>query len=93
MRAIKILLIATALITAISCSWRNKPEPQVQYVPVVVHLPLPPRPMLPPVDAAQIECLTDDVVRLIVQRDQMRRNYAAQLETIIKSTHTKARQE
>jgi len=81
-------LIAAASIALTSCA-SAPPAARVQYIPMVVRLPLPPRPVLPQIEASHIECLNDGTVRRILERDNMRRDYADQLELIIRSTHTK----
>lgn len=88
MRILQALLIATLSITITSCSlWRGEPEPEVPQVPIIIRLPLPPRPTLPSIDSRLIECLSDETVRLIIERDRLRKAYADQLELIIRSTH------
>jgi hypothetical protein len=61
---------------------------QVRYLtrPLVA----PVRPLLPSVRAEDLMCLTPDTYRRVVQRDRMRRNYAEELEAIIRSTHAEA---
>ncbi len=85
-------LIVLASITVTSCSWGQRPEPVIHYMPVVVKLPLPPPPVLPAIEASHISCLTDDAVRAILKRDKLRRDYADQLEIVINSTHINTEQ-
>lgn len=62
------------------------PEVRYQTVP----LPLPPRPELPRIYGEELQCLSEDAYRRIVERDRMRRAYAEQLEAVILSTHEEA---
>lgn len=50
-------------------------------------LPLPARPLLPALTAADLACLTDDAYRRLLTRDLLRRQYAEELEAIIGATH------
>lgn len=59
--------------------------PQVRYLSTP--LPLPPRPVLPALPGAELQCLSDATYRDLVRRDRLRRDYAEQLEAIIRSTH------
>lgn len=54
---------------------------------VFAPLPLPDRPVLPPLSAEDMNCLSDDAYRRLVARDRLRRQYAEDLETIIRATH------
>lgn len=49
-------------------------------------LPLPTRPVLPAISAAELTCLADDVYWRLATRNRLLRQYAEDLETIIKST-------
>ncbi len=40
----------------------------------------PARPSLPPLDASELQCLSDDAYKRLLLRDQLRRQYAEQLE-------------
>lgn len=59
--------------------------PPTEYV--TAPLPMPPRPELPSLSGEQLQCLSDEAYRDLVRRDQMRREYAEQLEAVIRSTH------
>ena len=61
-----------------------------QVRPVPVTLPLPPRPVLTPVTASQVQCLAPDVYSTLVMRERALRAYALQLEAIIKAANAKA---
>ena len=50
-------------------------------------LPLPSRPALPALSAGEMECLSDDAYARLVRRDLQRRQYAEELEAIIRATH------
>lgn len=58
---------------------------RIVYVPI--ELPLPAKPVLPTVKAAELECLPDDVVDRIEARDDLRRDDQDELRAIIRSTH------
>lgn len=49
-------------------------------------LPLPPRPALPPVTAAELQCLPDDVYGRMLQRQRLGRHHRDKLEAVIKAT-------
>ena len=51
-------------------------------------LPLPVRPVLASISSAELTCLTDDVYARLAARNRLQRQYAEQLEVIIKSTQT-----
>lgn len=50
-------------------------------------LPLPPRPVLPALTAEDLACLPAEVYERLVRRDLLRRQYAEELEAIIRATH------
>lgn len=80
----KRLRTATAIIwLAIGSGCAQTPE--VRYV--TRPLTLPPRPALPVLVPADVQCLSDDAYRRLVERDRQRRNYAEILEAIIRATH------
>ncbi len=58
--------------------------------PVPVTLPLPPRPVLTPVTASQVQCLAPDTYTTLVDRERALRTYALELEAIIKAANGKA---
>ena len=49
-------------------------------------LPLPTRPKLLPVSEAELRCLGAETYQRLLARERKRREYAEDLETIIKST-------
>lgn len=59
--------------------------PDVGYV--TQPLPLPARPVLPRLTATDLACLPDDAYRRLVERERLRREYAEELEAIIRATH------
>jgi hypothetical protein len=75
--SIKTLIIAVA-ITLSSCATT---------VPVVAKLPIPPRPDFPPVPAAELMCLSDQVYADLVLIVKLWMNHVTTLENIIGSTH------
>jgi hypothetical protein len=50
-------------------------------------LPLPTRPALPAIMSAELTCLSDEAYERLATRNRMLRQYAEELEVIIKSTH------
>lgn len=58
--------------------------------PVPVTLPLPPRPVLTPVTASQVQCLAPDTYTALVNRERALRTYALKLEAIIRASNGKA---
>lgn len=52
-----------------------------------VELPLPPRPLLPSVTAADLACLPDDTYKRLVSRERAILDHTNILEAVIKSTH------
>lgn len=73
-----ILLLVAAIISSSCTSTAYRPEP----------LPLPSEPELPRIAAGDLQCLSPDAYSRLVKRDRMRRQYAAQLAEIIKSTRS-----
>lgn len=76
----RIILLLTSAIILSSCSsvvYRTDP------------LPLPPPPVLPRIKAPELQCLSADAYRRLVERDRKRRQYSEQLAEIIKSTRSK----
>ena len=53
-------------------------------------LPLLARPVLPRVAKKELACLLPDTYRRVVLRDRLRREYAEELEAIIKATQPEA---
>jgi hypothetical protein len=51
-------------------------------------LPLPARPVLPAIQGVELECLSDDAYRRLADRQRRLRQYAEELEVIIKATRT-----
>lgn len=58
--------------------------------PVPVSLPLPPRPVLTPVTASQVQCLTPATYLLLVNREHALRLWGLELEAEIKALNAKA---
>lgn len=57
---------------------------------ITVRLPMPERPVLPPITAAETACLTDDVYARVLEREQLARHYAETLEEIIGTNNESA---
>ncbi len=74
-------IISMATGSLVGCSV----APEIRYIQEP--LTLPPRPVLPRLSADDVQCLTDDAYRRLVERDMYRRQYAEELEAIIRSTH------
>ncbi len=55
--------------------------------PITAPLPLPARPELPAIAGDALQCLAPETYRAMVERDRARRDYAEQLEAVIRSTH------
>jgi hypothetical protein len=58
--------------------------------PRPVELPLPARPTVPAVKAAELQCLSDGVYTRITNRERGYKNWGLQLEAIIQSNNAKA---
>lgn len=58
--------------------------------PVPVTLPLPPRPVLTPVTASQVQCLAPDTYTALVDRERSLRGWGLELEAIIAANNRKA---
>lgn len=78
MRHLNAVIVITLMVIGSGCC-------QTQFF--VEPLPLPQRPVLPQLTASVLECLTPQDYAQLVERDRRRREYAEQLETIIKATH------
>lgn len=75
------LAAAIILITLTSTGCATRTEYQL------APLPMPPRPELPRLDEADMECLSEQTYYRLIRRDRARRNYADELEAVIRSTH------
>lgn len=86
----RVLMLTTALILIAAGSGCTpaQPVPAVEYYQVP--LPLPPRPSLPALSAAELACLSAAAYAKLVRRDRERRHYAEELELIITSTHAES---
>jgi len=76
------LLLALILITTGLTGCPASNPPQV----IQMALPLPVRPILPAIKSADLQCLSDGTYELIATRNRLQRQYAEDLELIIKST-------
>lgn len=79
-----VLLIILLSSLGSGCSTPIKATDKIVYV--TVPLPLPSRPALPTISANKLECLSDEDRVTLMNRDMARRQYAEELESIIKST-------
>jgi len=50
-------------------------------------LPRPPRPNVPTLSGDQLQCLSDDAYKAIVNRDRAKTEHIERLESVIESTH------
>lgn len=75
-------LPAIAAILAMSGSGCASTETRYKPTP----LPLPERPLLPAVEAEELQCISADAYGRLVTRQRLLREYAEDLEIIIKST-------
>ena len=71
--------ITLLAVTSTGCATRT----EYQLAP----LPLPPRPELPTIAADDLACLSDRTYDALAWRDKARRQYADELEVIIKTSH------
>ena len=78
------LAVATILMAIGSGLAGCTSAPEVRYIQEP--LTLPPRPVLPRLSADDVQCLTADAYRRLVTRDMGRRQYAEELEAVIRST-------
>lgn len=60
---------------------------EIRTVYVQEPLPLPDRPNVPTIQAADLSCLSDEAYARLVERDQMQFEHIVRLESIIMSTH------
>jgi len=74
-----ISIIAAVILLAGCC------DPQY----IVRPLNLPPRPNLPTIKESELQCLTSDTYKKLVERDRLRKNYAETCEAVVNSTHSK----
>jgi len=79
MKTLMILILST--IIGSGCSIK----PDVRYI--IKPLPLAVRPVLPAIKDSELICLPENVRKKMKTRDRERRQYAEELEVIIKSTH------
>ncbi len=68
-------------------------EPQVKEVDKLIYvttpLPIPERPVLPTLTSSEMKCLSPQALDKLKQREILRKQYAEELEVIIRSTHVK----
>ncbi|PIQ38945.1 MAG: hypothetical protein COW58_14410 [Thalassolituus sp. CG17_big_fil_post_rev_8_21_14_2_50_53_8] len=70
------------VIAAILITLGNSGCSSVRYKPVT--LPVPARPVLPPITAADLECLNDETYRALATRQRLMREYTEELEAILR---------
>ncbi|MGZ8924328.1 MAG: hypothetical protein ACXW2E_00460 [Nitrososphaeraceae archaeon] len=84
------MICSLVVIGNVGCSLFNKEQPTVdKIVYVTTPLPIIPRPSLPTWSGNDMACLDENVKQNIRDRDRLRREYAEQLEAIIKSTQSR----
>jgi len=60
---------------------------RIVYVSTPLRLPV--KPVIPKLSSSQLECVSDDTKKILLERDNVMKNYIKELETIITSTQTK----
>lgn len=80
-------LLATAIIL-ITLGINTGCASRIEYISQP--LPLPVRPVLPHVNASDLECISDTTYSALVNRETLLRHYAEDLEIIISSTHVES---
>ena len=68
------------------CSLIQPKSEPIKIIYTTTRLPLPVRPVLPTISADELSCLSSETKAALSSRDKQRRQYAEELETIIKST-------
>ncbi len=76
------LTLVTVIILAITGSGCSSTTQKAQYQ--MIALPLPARPALPIIQPMELECLSDETYRALVKRQRLMREYAEELEVIIR---------
>lgn len=74
-----------AAVLALSLILAGCASPPPAYV--TAPLPLPPKPELPVVHGAELQCLSADAYTRLANRDRILRHYVEQLRAVIRSTH------
>lgn len=85
MKALMLVIATSWIIIGSGCA----SEPVKVFVPVIEPLPIPSRPVLPALSAAEVKDLSNEALTKLIRRDRLRRQYCEQLEAIILSTHKK----
>jgi hypothetical protein len=80
-RLLSLVVVATLITFGSGCA---STEPKF----VIAPLELPERPILPSVKEKELEPLSEETYKKLEERDRERRQYAEDLEQIIKSTRT-----
>ena len=91
MRAWKELLVAAICVLAIAlpagCAHVEQP-PTIAHRPVT--LPTIPRPVLPPVAATAVQCLSPSAYRRLVERERLLRNWGLAEQAVIQKNNEHA---
>jgi len=83
----RIPIILLILLSSLGSGCSTQPPKEVEkIIYVTTPLPLPTRPVLPTLKTSDLNCLSVDIKNILMNRDIARRQYAEDLETIIKST-------
>ena len=82
-------LILAPIILLSGCALFQSTPPVEKVVYVNTPLTIPPRPILPTFTYSDIQCVNEDVIKKIADRDLIRKQYSEQLEAIINSTNSK----
>lgn len=83
----KYLAIVSILLLIGCASVERAPSVVTKVIYQTAQLSLPARPSLPTLGSSDLACLPKDVKIKLRDRDLARKNYAEELETIIKSTN------
>lgn len=81
----KRLIIPILLFGVVSCA-STPPTPVEKVIYVTTPLSLPTAPTLDTWKAADMQCLSTDLKKKILNRDRARENYIQELQTVIRST-------
>lgn len=70
---------------------KYEPITRTEYVdrPIYVSVPLvkPIKPEIPKIPGRDLTCISEETKQLLLKRDAIMKNYIADLETVINSTH------
>jgi hypothetical protein len=85
----KKIILLLSLVLLSGCAFLEEKPPVEKIVYLTNPLQLPTRPTLPTLKGADVSCLAPEVKKTLQERDRLRREYAEELEAIIKTTQVK----